>query len=169
MHATCLYLRKCVCKLSLYLAYDFVENIFHSVLCSIPAPILFNSDDTYDLVIRINKGKWMVYDYSYIAIADGKTGSLLWTFNSSQAVMTSAITVHNKNKGQDGVLFISIGQSPEQSKTESETRKSMNKRGTCARGYVEEELKTCASSEQKRRKRHQNDQGTTGCNMHVYG
>lgn len=91
---------------------------------SIPAPFLFNSDDTYDFIIRANKGKWMVYDYSYIAVVDGKTGSLLWTFNSSQAVMSSPLVVHSKIRGQDGMLFVALGKSAEQSSREKTEKRS---------------------------------------------
>ena len=118
----------------------------------------FNLDNTPDIVIRPNKGHWMHYSYSYVAVADGRTGDLLWTFNSSQSVMTSPITILSKNQGQDGLLFIASGKSREQAGEMND--QTLEKRGTsCARTYVPEDRKTCAAQLKKdaRQRRHEED------------
>ena len=95
----------------------------------------------------------MVYDYSYMAVADGKTGELLWTFNSSQGLMSSTLTLLNRRRGYDGALFVAMGKSKEQAGAKADHERE--KRDVCSHGYVEEERKTCAAarSEKARQKR----------------
>lgn len=51
----------------------------------------------------------MQYDYSYMGILDGKSGSLLWTLNCSFGSMSSPITIKSRKNGHDGMLFIATG------------------------------------------------------------
>lgn len=60
-------------------------------------------------MLRLNKGKWLNYDYSYLAVIDGSNGDLLWSLNCSMGAMGSAITVKSKEKGHDGILFVASG------------------------------------------------------------
>ena len=95
----------------------------------------------------------MIYDYSYMAVVDGSTGEMMWTFNSSQAVMTSAITILSKKRGQDGMVFIAMGQSRQQAG--ARRSREVERQSACARNLVEEERKTCDARE--RQKRHSED------------
>ena len=122
---------------------------------SVPAPIYFNSDDTPDIIIRPNKGKWMHYDYSYLAVADGRTGDILWTFNSSFLAATSPVTILNRKRGYDGMVFLTSGKTREQEGGEDR----MSRRGTCARSFVAADRRTCtAQLEKERSKRHEEEE-----------
>lgn len=92
---------------------------------SIPAPIYFNDDDVLDVVLRINKGSWSKYDYSLLAVLDGRGGergrrvggergmsegssSYLWMLNCSQSLMSSPVVWRHRDKGHDGFLFAAV-------------------------------------------------------------
>ena len=99
----------------------------------------------------------MTYDYSYMGVANGRTGELLWTLNSSQALMTSPISLLNKEMGRDAMVFVAMGPRSEQAKGNG-----VKKRGACARDYVDSERRTCvAQSEKDRESRHVEDNGST--------
>ena len=131
--------------------------MFFSIF-SVPAPIYFNSDNTPDIIIRPNKGKWMHYDYSYLAVADGRTGDLLWTFNSSFLAATSPVTILNRKRGYDGMVFLTSGKTREQEGGKGRGRKG--RRGTCARSFVADDRRACAAHlEKERSKRHEEEDG----------
>ena len=84
-------------------------NLFFYYYYSIPSPLNFNNDNIPDFLVRFNKGKWMMYDYSYMAVIDGSNGELLWSLNCSLGAMGSAITVKSNKPGHDGILFLASG------------------------------------------------------------
>ena len=84
-------------------------NLFFYYYYSIPSPLNFNNDNIPDFLFRFNKGKWMMYDYSYMAVIDGSNGELLWSLNCSLGAMGSAITVKSNKPGHDGMLFLASG------------------------------------------------------------
>ena len=93
-----------------------------------------------------------------MGVANGRTGELLWTFNSSQALMTSPISLLNKEQGHDGMVFVAMG--PIAKQTERNLKHGVKKRGACARDYVDSEMRTCvAQSEKDRESRHVDDNG----------
>ena len=112
---------------------------------SLPSPLYFNGDDTPDLLIRVNKGAWMLYDYSYTAVIDGRNGQELWTSNSSQAVMASSITIASRAKGNDGMLFVSHGGEATHQETRRETYQS------CVREQADGEAHVCVATQRERR------------------
>lgn len=69
----------------------------------------FNEDDVLDVVVRLNKGRWMTYDYSYMGVLDGTNGNLLWSLNCTSATMSSPLTLLSKKKGHDAMVFVGIG------------------------------------------------------------
>ncbi|XP_019852173.1 PREDICTED: uncharacterized protein LOC109582049 [Amphimedon queenslandica] len=92
---------------------------------SIPAPIYFNDDDVLDIILRINKGSWSKYDYSLLAVLDGRGGeggrrvggergmsegssNYLWMLNCSQSLMSSPVVWRHRDKGHDGFLFAAV-------------------------------------------------------------
>ena len=80
---------------------------------SLPAPLFFNEDDTPDLLVRVNKGQWEDYDYSYMAVLDGRDGRELWTLNSSRTGMMSGLSIASDTHGWDATVFLSIGTPPD--------------------------------------------------------
>ena len=80
---------------------------------SLPAPLFFNEDSTPDLLVRVNKGKWDKYDYSYMAVLDGRDGKELWTLNSSRTGMMSGLSIASDTHGWDAAVFLSIGTPPD--------------------------------------------------------
>lgn len=79
------------------------------LLCSLPAPLFYTTDNIPDLMIRSNIGAWPEYNRSTIRILDGTDGSLLWTFNSTQSGMMSAVSVVSQTHGRDALLFLAVG------------------------------------------------------------
>lgn len=110
---------------------------------SIPAPLYFNEDDTPDLLIRVNKGAWMIYDYSYIAVIDGRNGQELWTLNSSQALMASCLTLASTDRGEDGMLFVAHGGLHPNNHRET--------RWSCVRNQADGTGQACAAASKERR------------------
>ena len=80
---------------------------------SLPAPLFFNEDSTPDLLVRVNKGEWDKYDYSYMAVLDGRDGKELWTLNSSRTGMMSGLSIASDTHGWDAAVFLSIGTPPD--------------------------------------------------------
>ena len=76
---------------------------------SIPAPLFYNSDSTPDLLVRVNVGEWNTYNYSYVAVLDGRNGDTLWRLYSTQTGMMSSLSLASDHPGGDGLLFISVG------------------------------------------------------------
>ncbi|XP_033630167.1 uncharacterized protein LOC117292278 [Asterias rubens] len=62
-----------------------------------PAPGYFNDDDTLDLMVRLNKGKWSAFSGCYVFILDGRTGETLWSIKTSIStpVMSSPLTIQS--------------------------------------------------------------------------
>ena len=112
----------------------------------------------------------MIYDYSYMAVADGKTGELLWTFNSSQGLMSSTLTLLNKRRGYDGTLFVSMGKSKEQLQTGEMVTDQHHeeKRDVCAREYVEDERKMCAAARSEKAARQKRQDNGDPSNSELY-
>ena len=121
---------------------------------SVPAPLYFNGDDTPDLLIRVNKGAWMLYDYSYIAVIDGRNGQELWTFNSSQALMASSLTVASSVRGNDGMLFIAHGGG-----VHHESRREAYR--SCVRDQADGIAHTCLDPKREERHSFTDDDGST--------
>ena len=84
-------------------------NYAYTLLSSVPAPLFYNEDSTPDLLVRVNRGVWNTYNYSYIAILDGQTGDTLWRLYSTQTGMMSVLSLAANQAGADGAVFISIG------------------------------------------------------------
>ena len=80
---------------------------------SLPAPLFFNEDNTPDFLVRVNKGQWENYDYSYMAVLDGRDGRELWTLNSSRTGMMSGLSIASNTHGWDATVFLSIGTPPD--------------------------------------------------------
>ena len=130
----------------IYVSIDLISiYLFHSI----PAPLYFNDDDIPDYLIRFNKGKWIIYDYSYMGVVDGENGNLLWSFNCSMGAMASGVTVKNKKKGHDGMLFFANGCEGERQRM----KRDSFEQDICPRMHVEVERATCEA--QKRNKRHE--------------
>ena len=87
--------------------------LFYPHPYSLPAPLFFNEDDTPDLLVRVNKGQWEDYDYSYMAVLDGRDGRELWTLNSSRTGMMSGLSIASDTHGWDATVFLSIGTPPD--------------------------------------------------------
>ena len=137
---------------------DKLEEVcacYHNLMMflSVPAPLYFNGDDTPDLLIRVNKGAWMLYDYSYIAVIDGRDGRELWTFNSSQAVMASSLTVASSVRGSDGMLFIAHGGVHQKSRRETYW--------SCVRDQADGTAHACADAAREQRHSFTNEDETT--------
>ena len=62
--------------------------------------------------MRVNKGEWDKYDYSYMAVLDGRDGGELWTLNSSRTGMMSGLSIASDTHGSDAAVFLSIGTPP---------------------------------------------------------
>ena len=120
-------------------------SLFHFLSCSIPAPIYFNDDNVLDLVLRINKGNWPDYDYSLIAVLNGRGGvegrrrvgggrgeggepaPYLWTLNCTGASMSSAVVLRHRERGHDGFMFIGEGCSTNtRQRRQTKKREKMN-------------------------------------------
>jgi len=69
-------------------------------------------DATPDLLVRVNKGTWMIYDYSYMAILDGRDGRELWALNSTLTGMMSGLSLASDAHGWDAAVFLSVGSDP---------------------------------------------------------
>ena len=106
----------------------------------------------------------MTYDYSYMGVLDGTNGKLLWSVNCSTAVMSSPVTLLNKKKGHDGVMFLGIGCNMEDVELDNSNindENQSNKRekrhlvkNTCPRKYFEAEMeRICHHGEQLIKKR----------------
>ena len=91
----------------------------------------------------------MTYDYSYMGVVDGENGNLLWSFNCSIGAMASGVTVKNKKKGHDGMLFFANGCEGERQRM----KRDSFEQDICPRMYIEVERATCKA--QKRNKRHE--------------
>ena len=141
----CMYVRMYACMI--YVSIDLISSIY--LFHSIPAPLYFNDDDIPDYLIRFNKGEWMTYDYSYMGVVDGENGNLLWSFNCSMGAMASGVTVKNKKKGHDGMLFFANGCEGERHRM----KRDSFEQDICPRMYIEVERTTCEV--QKRNKRHE--------------
>lgn len=76
---------------------------------SVPTALHFNDDDTLDILVRFNKGRWMDYDYSYLAVLDGNSGNILWNFNCTRPSMSSPLVLQSEGKGQDAMIFLGAG------------------------------------------------------------
>jgi hypothetical protein len=129
---------------------------------SIPAPLHFNDDGTLDLLVRINKGRWMKYDYSYMGVLDGTNGDLLWSFNCSMAVMNSPVTLLSKEKGQDAMIFVGngCGQDIQSNAHKSTSNSDRQKRNAnyCPRERFE--ITTCSAKHRDslKNKRHEEEE-----------
>ncbi len=55
----------------------------------------------------------MEYNYSYVAILDGRDGSQLWTLNSTHTGLMSSLSLQAHAHGEDAVVFFAIGRQPE--------------------------------------------------------
>lgn len=78
--------------------------------CSIPAPLFYNEDSTPDLLVRINHGVWHDhYNYSTVAILDGRNGDELWHIHSVKTGMMSSLSLASDHLGADGAVFIAVG------------------------------------------------------------
>lgn len=106
------------------------------------------------MVVRLNKGRWMTYHYSNLGVLDGNNGTLLWSMECSQAAMSSAVTIRNKKKGHDGMLFIGIGC---QKKVGRENR-HVPVQETCPRKVLEVERKVCKLDNQRVSLRHEDSE-----------
>ena len=84
----------------------------------------FNEDDTPDFLIRLNKGEWRTYNYSYMVVLDGNNGELLWTMNCSNGAISSAVTVKSSRKGHDGMLFLAGGCEQDTKRIRRETKEN---------------------------------------------
>lgn len=109
---------------------------------SIPCPVFFNSDNIPDLLVRVNVGAWNVYRYSDVAILEGTSGKVLWTMRSSDAVMSSSVALRAHHHGNDGALFITLGQSIE---SDSRTLRRANDSDVCFRDYLDEPSRSYAA------------------------
>lgn len=114
----------------------------------------FNDDDTLDLVVRLNKGQWMIYDSSNLGVLDGNNGTLLWSLECSYAAMSSPVTIRNKKKGHDGIMFIGTGC---QKKVGRENR-HVPVQETCPRKVLEVERKVCKLDNQRVSPRHEDSE-----------
>ena len=54
----------------------------------------------------------MIYDYSYVAILDGKDGRELWALNSTLTGMMSGLSLASDTNGWDAAVFLSVGTDP---------------------------------------------------------
>lgn len=79
------------------------------IICSVPAPLLYNQDSVPDLMIRSNLGEWDSYTLSTTMVLDGRNGAVLWTFDSAHGGMSSGISIAASAPGFDAMLFIGIG------------------------------------------------------------
>lgn len=130
-------------------------------MCSIPSPLHFNDDDIPDYLLRLNKGKWLNYDYSYLAVIDGSNGQLLWSLNCSMGAMGSAITVKSREKGQDGVIFMASGCDEETAASgkskrgilkKNKSNNFLNDQDTCPMTHSgTEQSVTCANTKRHKR------------------
>ena len=78
--------------------------------CSIPAPLFYNDDSTPDLLVRINHGVWDdYYNYSTVAILDGRNGDELWHLHSVKTGMMSSLSLASDHLGADAAVFIAVG------------------------------------------------------------
>ena len=110
---------------------------------SVPCPVFFNDDNIPDILVRVNFGAWNVYQYSDVAILEGKSGTVLWTMRSSNAVMSSSVVLRAHHHGNDGTVFVTLGQSIEMdSRTLRDATQDSN---VCFRDYLDEPSRSCAS------------------------
>ena len=134
-------------------------NLFFCYYYSIPSPLNFNNDNIPDYLYQFNKGKWMMYDYSYMAVIDGSNGELLWSLNCLKGAMSSAITIKSSKRGHDGMLFFGSGCENEfdivKKKAEDETD-FRSKHNVCLTTHWDVEKSICMTDE--RNKRHANEE-----------
>ena len=100
----------------------------------------FNSDNIPDILVRVNFGTWNVYQYSDVAILDGRSGEGLWTMRSTGTVMSSSVVLRAHHHGNDGALFITLGQS---STTQHTSRGTENGNGICFRDCLDNPSNGC--------------------------
>lgn len=123
-----------------------------------PSPINFNDDETMDFVVQFNKGKWMNYDYSYVAVIDGADGKMLWSMNCSMGSMASPVTIKSKQRGDDGMLFIGNGCTEEHSVIKSKRHfEERSKDGVCLTAHWGAERSVCLAESRHRRHDISND------------
>ena len=143
--------------LDYHLLLDNNNECCFLILYSIPAPLHYNQDNQLDFLVRINKGKWMFYDYSYMGVLDGESGELIWTLNCSMGVMSSPITVKSRKNGHDGMLFLANGcENPSGlvQKRDSNSFTKLKNEDKCSEGHTNEEYTACQKSDNKK-KRHE--------------
>ena len=112
---------------------------------SVPCPVFFNDDNIPDILVRVNFGAWNVYQYSDVAILEGKSGTVLWTMRSSNAVMSSSVVLRAHHHGNDGAVFVTLGQSIEMDSHTHTLRDATQDSNVCFRDYLDEPSRSCAS------------------------
>ncbi len=78
----------------------------------------------------------MEYDYSYMAVLDGRDGSELWTLNSTHTGMMSGLSLQAHTPGEDAMVFIALGRQSD-SQTPTPTPQTAPSNQTTTQNLVE--------------------------------